>query len=100
MKHSEIIKEAKKYLDDGTRLKGESAFVCFALRDSVKTNADWKRVESIQKLIRKRIHPFGTITKWLEFNGYDVEKVSACAIQDYRLRWMDSLIKEYEDAGL
>jgi hypothetical protein len=99
MKHSEIIRKAKNRLSK-TRSSGYGSWVCFALLEVSNTYKDLKRAEDIQELIRQRIQGYGTVKEWLfEKHKIPVFNFSDKQIQEYRLRWMDSLISEYERVG-
>ena len=99
MKHSKIIRKAKKIIDT-TGKDFFNQFVCCAIQDAAKSCKDMDRADEITALIRKRLKGCDTVTAWLFSNKsistYDVPYQQ---IQDYRLRWMDSLIEEYERVG-
>lgn len=101
MKHSKFILKAKKYLSkDLSDRYLSNRYVCCALQDATATVHQHELYVEITKLIAKRLKPYNTITEWL-VRKHDVNlyQVSDAQIQDYRLRWMDSLAEEYERAG-
>jgi hypothetical protein len=99
MKHSEIIRKAKSKLSK-TNATGTGSWVCWAILDVCEKYPDLKKAEDIAELIRQRLKGCGTIKQWLfEKKGIPVFSFSDKQIQEYRLRWMDSLITEYERVG-
>jgi hypothetical protein len=100
MKHSTLLKKAKKRLDLKTSYHLAS-YVCNAIELSVKTDEEHALMDDIHRLIQKRLEGSQTLYGWL-CKQLSVGQISGATdeqIQNYRLRWMDSLIKEYQEAG-
>ena len=83
------------YLPGGT---GLAAYLCWALEDS---NSDGEisnlACEMTKKMIMDRLDSHITVRDWLITNvGYYVVKMAGeDAMQEYRHRWLDSMIKEF-----
>ena len=99
MKHSEILKYVKKHM-------GESDYLCIYLEYDFhcETKRDKKKVNDILNLISDRIGGYGSpIQYWLVTQGCITEQQAEDwdneLFYDYRQRWIDSLIKEYEEVG-
>jgi len=93
-KTSEILRESLKYLWDGVDKEGEvnTRWVCFAVE---ATSMDIKR--SVRNEIENRIGGDRSIVDWLydEHNIYYYQ-YSSEVLQDYRKRWVLSMITEFE----
>lgn len=100
MKHSTLLKRAKKHLCMHSS-SNINSFVCNALDDAVQTYEQHKTMLEIRKLISSRLYPCTTIYGWLssQLKLSDLAMATDEELQDYRLRWMDSLIQEYKEAG-
>ena len=114
MKHSELIREAKKELWNGVgdfNLSTHCVHVCYCLDRVARraTESDIKKIKQIKKSIQKAI---GTITifgkptnltksveDWLDSRGFGASSVHIKWRQDYRARWMDAMINQYEREG-
>ena len=100
MKHSTLIHRAKRllYLSSSTHI---SSYVCNAIEDAVRTDEQEKLKDEIHTLIRKRLNGNNTIYGWLSdtVGRKAMSRATDEQLQDYRLRWMDSLIQEYKEAG-
>lgn len=99
MKHSEILKYAKWHM-------GASDYLCVYLDYDFPytSQSDYKKAMSIKKLINKRLGGYGrAIQWWLADNGHITDRQAAAwsnrRFYHYRQRWIDSLIKEYEEVG-
>lgn len=110
MKHSEFIKKAKRNLWNGKKGKTsrEEVMICLALVETVKRTEDggFDRVEDrisedIQSYIHNLLGNQVTLGAWLTMEkGIDWTKYGGYpALQDYRLRFMDELIRRYEAEG-
>ena len=112
MKHSEILKLAKKYLWDGTHYKMDntfkSEFICNVLTGLDLSDEDFDKVLSIRKYIEKTMNKGLTkaqrdmvdclgIQGWLNVKGYPANHGEQ--LQEYRQRWLDHLINQYEAVG-
>jgi hypothetical protein len=98
MKHSELIREAKKMLEMDD-LNAHS-FVCLVISDTCRKHGEIKKLVEIRNLIRERLGESYTVIDWLSKKmGVKFITESNKTIQDYRARWMDSLADEYESVG-
>lgn len=104
MKHSEIIKEAKKLLWDG-RGNGHydhPAMICIAIGEvDVSTVSDNIKQNEIVDYISDCLGDWASLGGWLRGEkNIDWEKNGGYpALQEYRLRFMDELIRRYKRAG-
>lgn len=98
MKHSEILRKAKTVLSKKV-CSGPDSWVCYAIYQCAKTEADEKKANQITRKIREQLNQSFTILDWLQEKSYDVYIASPRQIQNYRLRWMDKMIQEYERVG-
>lgn len=116
MKHSEIIRESKKYLWNGKERLSYSKhelYVCHCIArfedESLTKQSDQNKVTQILKRIQKKLGYIElynlelkiprAVEDWVETQGFNVKGVAHKWKQDYRSRWMDAMIKEYEEAG-
>lgn len=87
-----LLKKAKRLIRD---LKDD--FVCIALIEAAQKSdrrCAMKVSIALRNEIDARIHPYGTVSFWLAVK-HDVELLeSPQDIRDYRIRWIDSMIKE------
>jgi hypothetical protein len=94
-KTSEILKESLKYLWNGTgNVYWKTEYVCVAIADT-----EFPHRTKVLQEIRKRLGSHDTITQWLKSRGVRVNRYSARAIQNYRKRWVLSMIAEFEAKG-
>ena len=84
-----LLKKAKKKIQSG-----KSSFICFAIGgvggecklDVIKLKAE----------IRRRLYPYYFLETWLECDvGIKCEELTNKNMREYRLRWIDALIKEF-----
>lgn len=100
MKTSELIREAKRYLWDGTRSSGlyyKSRYICFAIADVPL--AAVSQCNKAQFLISKRLGRFETLEDWLKYNGVRSREMTTKRVQAHRLAWMELLAQEFEAKG-
>jgi hypothetical protein len=72
-------------------------FVCFACNQvQVKKSHGAKAVKNVRKFINHRIEQSCSIREWLFEQGINVGNTSFEDLQDYRKRWMQSMIAELE----
>ena len=100
MKHSTLIKRAKRllYMQSSYHI---NSYVCNAIESAVQSDHQEFLMFQIHDLIRKRLEGHSTIYSWLS-NKVGIKVMSNATdeeLQNYRLRWMDSLIQEYKEAG-
>lgn len=72
-------------------------FICHAIERAASRMGDGEAGEWAKKIIMKRIHPEETAENWLRETVGDeaVQAEHKDAIQKWRHRWLDSLIKEF-----
>lgn len=113
MKHSQIIRAAKQYLEHPDKLENEeysSPYVCDCIRYVGRISNNQHKAAEITNDISVLIdYKFG-IDRWLvDVIGIDPALVwtNACkygentaAMQDYRLAWMESVAQDFEAWGL
>lgn len=95
MKHSEILQLAKYFIESEAE-----DFICHAVaRVGMEAYCE-EQARQITSEIQRIMWPHCTLEIWLNSQGvpkddaYDFE-----LIREYRLRWMDELIRIYEEAG-
>jgi hypothetical protein len=95
-KTSEILRESLKYLYSGRGDRIGYEYVCLCL--AVTNIEGWIEVT---RMISKRLGYSDLVIEngiegWLCEQGIDVSKYSTKTVQDYRKRWVLSMIKEFE----
>jgi hypothetical protein len=111
MKHSTLIKRARKYLNTH-ELKG----ICSALEEVVTNKSDydyddkdWEVVDDIQEYISYALGQYSFAHDWLvnqvtTLINRDAQMKwlndNTVAIQKWRLQWMDILAAEYKAKGM
>lgn len=76
--------------------RDRSGFVCLALLDSAHTSQEKIVAREIVEKIDNALYPSGTVGEWLRRQGIYIGAGNMC---EYRLRWMDELIRIYDEAG-
>lgn len=102
MKHSEILREAKKILWDGKRRFGGEgrAYICDAVLHASVRNGLPGKGQQIRIEISAAIYPYATLSEWLSrVHGVPLTELNYINMQEYRRRWLDELIRIYEEAG-
>ena len=115
MKTSKIYRKALEHLWEGKGVDGPSTqFICWSIVYAAgfggSTYSLDRLLDDIPKSYRKaiqiiddRLHPESTIPNWLESNGVPVYTMPYQQrmrdVQDYRRRWLESLIAEFEAKG-
>ena len=102
MKHSEILREAKKILWDGKGRIGreERAYICDALFHAGARNGVPAKAQQIRKQIAAALYPYGTLSGWLScVHRVPPTERNCINMQEYRHRWLDELIRIYAEAG-
>jgi hypothetical protein len=114
IKTSEVYREALKHLWEGKGGDGPSTqFICWSIIHAAGFSSNYSmdiQLRAIPKAYRKairiiddRLQPDSTIPNWLEHNGIPVYsmpyKQRLRVVQDYRRRWLESLIVEFEAKG-
>ena len=91
------LRKAVPFLSTGTYSQNTTDYVCRAVENA---NGESKSVTHlISDMIHDRISPFASVEVWLG-NEANIprEKLTRKNLQAYRHAWLDSLIKEFEDA--
>ena len=93
MKHSTLLRRAKKHLK-------KEEFVCLAINEAAWVSKDYKRnslkAMEIKNQICEAIKPYHSVKCWLRGQGFDPTNEQ---MVEYRHRWLDELIRIYEEAG-
>lgn len=93
------FKAAEPFLDG-------QGFLCWALEiahaagkiDPEQVNLDQEQVNLAKNLIEHRICPHNTVCGWLHSSvGVPNKELTPTAMQTYRKRWLESLIKEFSE---
>jgi hypothetical protein len=86
-----LLKKAKKLI----RNESET-FVCLAISEAASLDYanTYKTSYALREEIERRIEPYGTVTSWLNSIHDDAWDASTSEIVQYRIRWIDSMIKE------
>lgn len=100
---AEALRQAKRYLLTGNkahrRWSGKTPYICFALSDAASAgDASWVHADFAKRVINRRLGRFPTVAHWLFARGV-IDAVSPFTrdLQDYRHRWVDALIAEFEE---
>jgi hypothetical protein len=91
-----VFKEAKKYLS----LNGSGSkyiYICMAINEvAVKDSTQWVKYRRAKEIIDERLGGACTVVSWLQKNNLiKKDNVDYDQVQQYRHRWLDSLIKEF-----
>lgn len=98
MNDAELLRAALPYLWDGRSSLAETVFyVCVAI--SIAGRDCTKDVQRIRSTIWNRLGGATFLEQWLRCRGIDTSKCPPHVIQDYRRRWMVSMIAEAEANG-
>jgi predicted house-cleaning NTP pyrophosphatase (Maf/HAM1 superfamily) len=107
MKYSEILKKAKNYLLKGTDIShraDKSHYLCTAIYMAARRGASINRYNTLIAHIDRLMNPSGRVKKYCHVGewlikeaGIPLEQLTYENLQDYRHRWLDHLIKEYEE---
>lgn len=93
MKPSALLRRAKSYLRT-------EIYICLAIDAAVwdfsSDKQDWNLADEVIGKICGALYPHGTVEDWLRARGY---KPTDKQLLDYRRRWLDELIRIYEEAG-
>lgn len=103
MKHSELLREAKKHLWDGRSSYGfiipMEPYICTAIRKASSSPNILSIANDIEARISYRLEKCATVRQWLFENFESARDASSADFQTYRLAWMEHLAKEYELEG-
>lgn len=97
------FKEAKRYLKTSDNIRKRQChdfhwteYICHAIDNAREEKFITSRTCKLcWNVIRTRLDGSDTVTHWLLRNGYIDDLHDWESIQDYRHRWLDSLILEY-----
>lgn len=93
MKHSTLLRRAKRHLRT-------EIYICCAIDAAVwdfpSDKLDWNLSHELCVKIHSALYPHRTVDDWLCARGY---KPTDNQLLDYRRRWLDELIRIYEEAG-
>lgn len=109
MKTSEAFKQAKQCL----KPIGRAKFICHALAEAAYTRSvctagfDWCVIyrtdkpgfKTAIKAIKDRIGSDSPVCTWLHSRGIEYGTYTPEQLQEYRHRWLDALIAEFEAKG-
>lgn len=87
----EILENAKYLIEDDNQ-----EFVCWAIEASANTGT-WSRVigKALMDEIRQRLRGVSAVSSWLyRYGGVDHDLITDSNMRAYRMRWIDSMIKE------
>lgn len=99
MKSSEILREARALIADGSLVYVCNAVKCIGYTYPAASPEKAHRIVNyIQNVL---IYPHGTLEFWLEANhGLNVDKIiNARKMLQTRLAWIDWMIDQYESIG-
>ena len=101
MKTSEILKEVKTILWDGTgEYTVKNKYICYILKYNFKNN---KKAIDLREYINRILGgSHVSVSTWLIDNGYTTWNHmhrNPKVFQDYRKRWIDAMIAEYQAKG-
>lgn len=91
----ELLKLAKANLKGGSNPNKSYTYLCHAL-ESVTSCSEY---EPMQALILEALHPCDTLSSWADRQGIEAEPTVVYHM-NYRLAWVDHMIKELEDAQI
>ncbi len=100
MKSSELLRAAKALLRGPDEITGE-IYLCFALKKAFINNpGNFRKHEEIAGRIADALFPHATVSGWLIIAaGVSANLTTLSNMQEYRHRWIDHLIQEYESKG-
>jgi len=98
VKYSDVLIEAKTHLQTSRLEKKKPAYLCYAIFRAAWVLEDHKKGRVLQLKIMTAIRG-GTVSMWLSRQGIPWSKLKDSAVQEYRHRWLDHLIKQFKEAG-
>ena len=100
MKHSELLKQAKKAIKSR-----KHRYICVALQaitgykyQKPVIEENQRKALEIVEYIESLLGQSYTVESWL-FDNHKIMIHKEKHYRDYRLRWLDKLIEDYEKAG-
>ena len=101
VKHSDVLILAKEYLSKTG--EGEHRYVCLAIADAayeLGSSAMGKELrDKIMGALTKDDKWVQTVRLWLMNQGVPCKELTNKAMQQYRHRWLNHLIKQFKAAG-
>ncbi len=97
-----VFKKAKKHLSL-TCSGSKQIYICMAINEvAIKDITQWVNCHRAKEIIDERLGGAVTVFSWLRVNNFikdnnfiKKDNVDYDQIQQYRHRWLDSLIKEF-----
>lgn len=99
---AEALRQAKPYLLTGKEMRwqwrGKTPFICFALMAAHAGDVCYAHADRTECEISRRLDYHATVAHWLFDRGI-IEAMFPYTsdLQDYRHRWVDALIAEFEE---
>lgn len=91
------LKAAKQYLAK-RHTDYRSKFICYAIFDAYDHGKiSYETYSDACEMIQTRIAPYGMLSKWLrdQIGDKAFSAAPVDSMQEYRHRWLDSLIEEF-----
>jgi hypothetical protein len=98
-KTSKILKESLKYLDSGRSNSDGHQYICYCIDDTGMLGNEEVIAMISERLGNSRAVSIDGVEGWLFEQGIDTRKHSYKKVQDYRKRWVLSMIAEFEAKG-
>jgi len=98
IKKSEVLTEALKHLWDGTGDPfhlNKDEYLCNACVSAV----GFVGAKEVKAIVDIRLNGHATVLVWLSKQGYPVYDLTKEQAQDYRRRWVESMIAEFKLQG-
>ena len=101
MKSSELLRKAQMRI-----VSGKSTFVCYAITGAAGATEECiRKAEALRTRVMASIYPHANAATWLhlrikpEQNNAAWSDANEAALREWRVRWLDALIAEYEAKG-
>lgn len=101
MKSSQILRRAKTRI-----VSGRSTYVCYAITGAGGATEECiRKAEALRTRVMASIYPHANAATWLHLRIKPEQNYAAWAdaneeaLREWRIRWLDALIKEYEAKG-
>jgi hypothetical protein len=91
-----LLRQAKKFLDDGTGPSNKTLYICYAIEHAYEAGVGTFLTRIwLKRFIRERLGEYVTVNEYLEYVlNIPVELLTHKNVQEYRHRWVNALIKE------
>ena len=93
-----VLKAAKPFLSKTYRCGDKEQFICHALLRVKRSRRELFAAAILaEKMIMERLNGQYTAENWLarKIGWYEIDKAPVDAVQQWRHRWLDSMIKEF-----